>query len=133
MWCFCFCFLVDGEHRDLHGLTHSFPTRRASDLLTRMSSLPPSASTARGTSPSTSAGSDRLHGRTTASPPISAATAFSASSRVPDSATPAPCAASPLALADPMPPLAPLPSAVNPVRPTPLNSPSPPLPLRPSK
>src|SRR3546814_18029584 len=50
-------------------------------LLTRMSSLPPSASTARGTSPSTSAGSDRLHGRTPASPPISAATAFRASDR----------------------------------------------------
>src|SRR3546814_21145809 len=28
----CFFFLGYGDHRDLHGLTHSFPTRRASDL-----------------------------------------------------------------------------------------------------
>src|SRR3546814_13463086 len=28
------CFIeVDGDHRDLHVLTHSFPTRRSSDLL----------------------------------------------------------------------------------------------------
>src|SRR3546814_1686438 len=26
---FCSCY---GDHRDLHGLTHSFPTRRSSDL-----------------------------------------------------------------------------------------------------
>src|SRR3546814_457298 len=26
------CFLVCGHHRDLHVLTHSFPTRRSSDL-----------------------------------------------------------------------------------------------------
>src|SRR3546814_9440048 len=28
-----FFFLCDGDHRDLHVLTHSFPTRRSSDLL----------------------------------------------------------------------------------------------------
>src|SRR3546814_8633569 len=27
-------FLGHGDHRDLHGLTHSFPTRRSSDLIT---------------------------------------------------------------------------------------------------
>src|SRR3546814_17266977 len=29
---FFFFFYCDGYHRDLHGLTHSFPTRRSSDL-----------------------------------------------------------------------------------------------------
>src|SRR3546814_20620240 len=28
-----FFFYVYGDHRDLHGLTHSFPTRRSSDLV----------------------------------------------------------------------------------------------------
>src|SRR3546814_20540975 len=28
-----FCFKGSGDHRDLHVLTHSFPTRRSSDLL----------------------------------------------------------------------------------------------------
>src|SRR3546814_17277597 len=28
----CFFFELYGYHRDLHGLTHSFPTRRSSDL-----------------------------------------------------------------------------------------------------
>src|SRR3546814_20061866 len=28
----CFFFSVYGDHRDLHVLTHSFPTRRSSDL-----------------------------------------------------------------------------------------------------
>src|SRR3546814_18938369 len=28
-----FFFEVEGDHRDLHGLTHSFRTRRASDLV----------------------------------------------------------------------------------------------------
>src|SRR3546814_765772 len=28
------CFYVSGDHRDLHVLTHSFPTRRSSDLPT---------------------------------------------------------------------------------------------------
>src|SRR3546814_19769294 len=28
----CFLFLLYGDHRDLHVLTHSFPTRRSSDL-----------------------------------------------------------------------------------------------------
>src|SRR3546814_2777806 len=27
-----FCFYCNGDHRDLHVLTHSFPTRRSSDL-----------------------------------------------------------------------------------------------------
>src|SRR3546814_19591636 len=30
---FCFVFYGCGGHRDLHVLTHSFPTRRSSDLL----------------------------------------------------------------------------------------------------
>src|SRR3546814_1716614 len=30
--CFCLFFSVHGDHRDLHLLTHSFPTRRSSDL-----------------------------------------------------------------------------------------------------
>src|SRR3546814_17945276 len=29
----CFCFEGYGDHRDLHVLTHSFPTRRSSDLV----------------------------------------------------------------------------------------------------
>src|SRR3546814_14385276 len=29
---FMFFFYVSGDHRDLHVLTHSFPTRRSSDL-----------------------------------------------------------------------------------------------------
>src|SRR3546814_7194532 len=31
-----FCLLVDCDHRDLHALTHSFPTRRSSDVSTRV-------------------------------------------------------------------------------------------------
>src|SRR3546814_3663192 len=31
-FCFCFFFLGFGDTRDLHVLTHSFPTRRSSDL-----------------------------------------------------------------------------------------------------
>src|SRR3546814_16091283 len=31
--CGIFLFYGDGDHRDLHVLTHSFPTRRSSDLL----------------------------------------------------------------------------------------------------
>src|SRR3546814_15384415 len=31
MLCFCFVFLLDGDPRELHVLTHSFPTRRSSD------------------------------------------------------------------------------------------------------
>src|SRR3546814_18622821 len=31
-----FVFYVIGDHRDLHALTHSFPTRRASDLIARL-------------------------------------------------------------------------------------------------
>src|SRR3546814_14613591 len=31
----CFFFEGYGSHRDLHGLTHSFPTRRSSDLSRR--------------------------------------------------------------------------------------------------
>src|SRR3546814_2673904 len=30
--CMIFCFQYSGDHRDLHVLTHSFPTRRSSDL-----------------------------------------------------------------------------------------------------
>src|SRR3546814_12339593 len=30
---FCWCFLYYGAHRERHVLTHSFPTRRSSDLL----------------------------------------------------------------------------------------------------
>src|SRR3546814_11620887 len=32
LWCVIFFFYVSGNHRDLHVLTHSFPTRRSSDL-----------------------------------------------------------------------------------------------------
>src|SRR3546814_14485644 len=32
MWSVFFCFQGYGDHRDLHVLTHSFPTRRSSDL-----------------------------------------------------------------------------------------------------
>src|SRR3546814_10063629 len=35
-----FCFYVYGHHRDLHVLTHSFPTRRSSDLLASLRLLP---------------------------------------------------------------------------------------------
>src|SRR3546814_13966526 len=32
-YCACiFCFSGYADHQDLHGLTHSFPTRRSSDL-----------------------------------------------------------------------------------------------------
>src|SRR3546814_17107611 len=33
----CFLFVSDGDHRDLHVLTHSFPTRRSSVLLWKSS------------------------------------------------------------------------------------------------
>src|SRR3546814_17304879 len=33
MFCIVFFFLLFGDHRDRHVLTHSFPTRRSSDLL----------------------------------------------------------------------------------------------------
>src|SRR3546814_15047462 len=32
----CFVFKGNCDHRALHGLTHSFPTRRASDLAVRL-------------------------------------------------------------------------------------------------
>src|SRR3546814_13294447 len=32
MFVFCFCFYCDADPRDLHVLTHSFPTRRSADL-----------------------------------------------------------------------------------------------------
>src|SRR3546814_15805303 len=43
--CFCgFLFFEGyGDHRDLHVLTHSCPTRRSSDLLPRQSALKTSA------------------------------------------------------------------------------------------
>src|SRR3546814_10994757 len=34
-----FCFQCYGDHRDLHVLTHSFPTRRSSDLVQFLSLL----------------------------------------------------------------------------------------------
>src|SRR3546814_15526915 len=34
--CDCLFFYLYGDHRDLHVLTHSFPTRRSSDLIGRM-------------------------------------------------------------------------------------------------
>src|SRR3546814_18020124 len=40
MYCrldYFFFFYWYGDHRDLHGLTHSFPTRRSSDLAARSS------------------------------------------------------------------------------------------------
>src|SRR3546814_7543076 len=36
-----FFFSCSGDHLDLHVLTHSFPTRRSSDLLCLMCSQPP--------------------------------------------------------------------------------------------
>src|SRR3546814_19380802 len=41
-----FCFLCYGDHRDLHVLTHSFPTRRSSDLISI--GYPKAAATAAG-------------------------------------------------------------------------------------
>src|SRR3546814_18212262 len=39
---FWFCFSLYGDHRDLHVLTHSFPTRRTSELSsTRRPSITP--------------------------------------------------------------------------------------------
>src|SRR3546814_17992460 len=35
LWCSVFFMYLYGHHRDLHGLTHSFPTRRSSDLMAR--------------------------------------------------------------------------------------------------
>src|SRR3546814_14813306 len=35
-----FFFYVYGDHRDLHVLTHSFPTRRSSDLIRRGCDVP---------------------------------------------------------------------------------------------
>src|SRR3546814_20705152 len=32
-FCACFVFECYGDHRDLHVLTHSFPTRRSADLV----------------------------------------------------------------------------------------------------
>ncbi len=82
---------------------------------TRMSSLP-IASSAFGTSASTSAMSARLHGSTWVRSLSSPASASSASRRVPDSATVAPWPCNARAMAPPMPPVAPVTSAVLPVR-----------------
>ncbi len=84
-------------------------------LLTRMS-RPPSAASAAGTSASTAAVSDRLVGSTWARSPSSVASAASASARVPDRATAAPCACSARAMAPPSPPVAPVTRAFLPVR-----------------
>src|SRR6185437_4275516 len=85
-------------------------------LLTRMSSLPPSASTACGTSRSTAAPSERLQASATWQPPSSARKRSSFSALLPDSASCAPCTASAFAIALPRPPDEPVTSAVIPVR-----------------
>src|SRR5437764_4649886 len=85
-------------------------------LLMRMSSLPPSASTAEGTSWSTAVPSDRLHPIATWSPPSSSRKRSSFSTLLPETASRAPCRASALAIALPSPPEAPVTSAVMPLR-----------------
>src|SRR5688500_11022433 len=85
-------------------------------LLTRMSSFPPNASTACGTSPSTAAPSERLQGSATCSPPSSDRKASSLPTLLPETASRAPCAASALAISLPSPPDAPVTSAVIPDR-----------------
>src|SRR3546814_4869913 len=42
-----FVFVLHGDHRDLHVLTHSFPTRRSSDLSFRSLSRSPASSPSR--------------------------------------------------------------------------------------
>src|SRR5690242_9983926 len=84
-------------------------------LLTRMSTLPIAASDSF-TRRSRSAASSILAVMTWARSPISAFSASSASARVPESTTAAPWRCSPLAMAPPMPPEAPVTSAALPVR-----------------
>ena len=81
-------------------------------LLTRMSSWP-SAASAAGTSASTAAVSERSQGRTCdALAQLGRRAPRAPRARVPDSATVAPCACSARAMAPPMPPVAPVTSAV---------------------
>src|SRR5689334_11528544 len=80
-----------------------------------MSSCPIAASAA-GTSASTAALSERLQGKTWARSPSFAAIPSSTSRRVPEIATVAPCLCSASAMAPPMPPVAPVTSAVLPLK-----------------
>src|SRR3546814_15715921 len=75
-----------------------------------------SASTCAGTSASTAAASPRLHGSASVSPPSVSRKAFSLSALEPDTASRAPWAASACAIAEPIPPEAPVTRAVMPVR-----------------
>ena len=84
-------------------------------LLIRMS-ICPSASTACGTSASTAAPSPRLQTKATWSPPRPARNASSFSALEPDTASRAPCPARPFAMAEPIPPDAPVTKAVIPER-----------------
>src|SRR6476646_6238241 len=84
-------------------------------LAIRISTCPIAASAA-GTSASTSALSERLHGSTWTRSPSLAANESSTSRRVPDIATVAPCPCNACAIAPPMPPVAPVTSAVLPVK-----------------
>src|SRR5947199_8907137 len=84
-------------------------------LAIRMSTCPIAASAA-GTSASTSALSERLHGSTWTRSPSLPAKESSTSRRVPEIATVAPCACRACAIAAPMPPVAPVTSAILPVR-----------------
>src|SRR5882724_3975219 len=84
-------------------------------LATRMSTCPIACSAA-GTSASTSAASDRLQGSTWTRSPNFEASVSSTSRRVPEIATVAPCACKASAIAPPMPPVAPVTSAVLPVK-----------------
>src|SRR4051812_12287267 len=94
-------------------------TRRLSRVMpalaTRMSSLPRALSQA-GTRASTASLSARSQVSTWTRPASSPASVSSASRRVPEIATFAPCACSARAIAPPMPPLAPVTSALLPVR-----------------
>src|SRR5437763_13341678 len=81
-------------------------------LLTRMSIGAPAAASAFFISSSTSATTERLQGAVDARIPNSAFNPSSASARVPESTTRAPCAWSAFAIAPPMPPEAPVTRAV---------------------
>src|SRR5690554_1402930 len=92
------------------------PSRVIPALFTNMSSLP-SFSTTVGTSASTCSASERSHGTTICPSPFSSGiNSISARFLVPDSATFAPRSANALAMAEPIPPDAPVTSAVFPVR-----------------
>src|SRR4051794_37637226 len=93
----------------------SRPSRVTPALATTMSTWPAAAS-AWPNSASTAAESDRLQASTWLRSPSSEASPLSASSRVPDSTTWAPCACRALAMAPPMPPVAPVTRAVLPER-----------------